>query len=170
LIAALDVAYGDARAATACVLFESWGLEHPSAEHTAMLDVPGDYVPGRFFERELPCLLDLLDGLDAAPDIIVVDGYVWLGGTERPGLGAHLFEALGRRIPVVGVAKNPFAGAVEAAPLLRGDSERPLFVSAAGMAVDEALHAIATMHGPYRIPTLLRRVDQLARQRLAEEK
>ena len=34
----------------------------------------------------------------------MIDGYVMLG--DRPGLGQHLFESFGGRIPVVGVAKS----------------------------------------------------------------
>ncbi len=170
MIAALDVAYGEALAASACVLFEHWQDEDAAAEHTSLLAIPGEYVPGRFFERELPCLIEALEALAGAPDVIVVDGYVWLAGPARPGLGALLFEALERRIPVIGVAKNPFAGADDAARLLRGGSTRPLYVSAVGLELGEARDAIASMHGRHRIPTLLRHVDQLARQRLGEKK
>jgi deoxyinosine 3'endonuclease (endonuclease V) len=91
-----------------------------------------------------------------------VDGYVVLG--TRPGLGSHLFEALDGRIPVIGVAKSEFAGS-DAARVSRGRSGRPLFITAVGMSVETAAACIQAMHGPYRIPTLLRHVDRLAREK-----
>jgi deoxyribonuclease V len=49
--------------------------------------------------------------------------------------------------------------------VLRGGSARPLYVTAAGLSADEAARRVRDMHGPYRIPTLLKRVDQLCRGR-----
>jgi deoxyribonuclease V len=95
-------------------------------------------------------------------ETIVVDGYVWLEEGKH-GLGAHLYEALGRRVPVVGVAKTRFVGAAAKA-VQRGSSRRPLYVSAAGIDPRIAARHIQSMHVAYRIPTLLRRVDQLCRQ------
>lgn len=119
-----------------------------------------DYEPGAFYRRELPCLLDVLARGPRA-DIVVVDGYVWLGD-GKAGLGAHLHAALGGA--VVGVAKTRFAGATDAIAVCRGVSRAPLYVSAAGMSTEEAAAMVAAMHGPYRVPTLLKRVDMLARR------
>jgi len=47
--------------------------------------------------------------------------------------------------------------------VLRGDSSRPLFVTAAGMNADGAAELVRGMHGLHRLPTLLKRADQLAR-------
>ena len=96
-------------------------------------------------------------------ETIIVDGYVWLGPENRPGLGAHLYEALGKQVPVIGVAKSMFRGATNAEAVLRGRSRRPLYVTAAGMDPVIAAKNIQGMHGPHRIPTLLKRVDQLCR-------
>jgi deoxyribonuclease V len=92
----------------------------------------------------------------------VIDGYVWLG-EDRPGLGAHLYEALDRCVPIIGVAKTRFRCAASA-EVYRGGSRRSLFVSAAGLGAHLAAGCIERMHGPYRLPTLLRRVDQLCRR------
>jgi len=46
----------------------------------------------------------------------------------------------------------------------RGESGSPLFVTAVGIDVALAAQEVRRMHGPYRVPTLLRAVDQLARQ------
>lgn len=93
---------------------------------------------------------------------VIIDGYVWLGA-GRPGLGAHLHQALGQRTPVIGVAKRRFHGAGDAVAILRGTSQVPLFVTAVGIDVAEAAAGVQRMHGAHRIPTLLKRVDRLSR-------
>src|SRR5262249_19721463 len=127
------------------------------------LDEVAPYQPGEFYRRELPCVLAVLERGPAA-EVIVVDGYVWLG-PERAGLGAHLYQALGERTVVIGVAKSRFVSATDAVPVYPGDSRSPLYVTAAGVSVEEAAGWVARMHGPYRIPAMLKRVDQLARGR-----
>lgn len=57
------------------------------------------------------------------------------------------------------MAKTRYPGATLALELQRGISRAPLYITAAGMDVTEAAQHIAEMHGPYRIPTLLKRVD-----------
>ena len=47
--------------------------------------------------------------------------------------------------------------------VLHGSSERPLYVTAIGCDVDDAAENVRAMHGPYRIPTMLRLADSLAR-------
>ncbi len=63
---------------------------------------------------------------------------------------------------MIGVAKTRFAGA-EAVAILRGRSHQPLFVTAAGLDARRAAELVRGMHGPHRLPTLLKRADQLAR-------
>jgi deoxyribonuclease V len=162
MIACVDVDYRDGGARVACVLLRDWADPASAGEHVEEVAAAAPYEPGQFFRRELPCLLAVLALVREPLEAVVVDGYVWLGD-GRPGLGAHLFEALGRAMPVVGVAKTRFAGAAAEA-VLRGGSRKPLFVTAAGM--DPALAAghVRRMHGPYRIPTLLKKADQLCRR------
>jgi len=163
MLACVDVDYRDTGAVAACVLFQAWGDSESAAECIEQVAQVETYQPGQFYRRELPCLLSLLARIKEPLETIVIDGYVWLGDETKPGLGAHLFEALGRNVPVVGVAKSRFAGA-EAETVCRGSSRRPLYVSAAGMDRQTAARHIQSMHGPYRIPTLLRKVDQLCRR------
>lgn len=144
------------------LLFDTWTASDPARELTVSVPSAGEYVPGRFFERELPSLLALLSQIDEPLNALVVDGYVWLA-RDRPGLGFHLWEACQRRAAVVGVAKNPFAGNDAAVAVTRGDSSKPLYVTAAGMAAEEAADHVRAMHGPFRLPTLLKRVDSLCR-------
>ena len=89
----------------------------------------------------------------------------WLDRAGRRGLGAHLYEALARVTPVIGVAKNRFGPRAEqvAIEVLRGASSRPLFVTAIGVDAEAAAADISRMHGEHRLPTMLKRVDRLCR-------
>lgn len=103
-----------------------------------------------FSRRELPCLIAVLRELPPV-EILIVDGYVWLDAQGRPGLGAHLYEALERKVKVIGVAKTQFCEAMMARQIFRGKSARPLFITAGWNGTGAAASAIASMHGPYRI-------------------
>jgi len=162
MIVCVDVDYRAAEVAAACVGFHAWTDAAPAVESvTRTAGAPADYEPGAFYRRELPYVLAALAALSATPRVIVVDGYVWLG-PDQPGLGAHLHAALGGGVEVVGVAKRRFEGAV-AVPIVRGISRQPLFVTTIGTDVAAAAAAVQGMHGEHRIPTLLKRVDRLAR-------
>jgi deoxyribonuclease V len=162
MLACVDVDYRTEGAVAACVLFRAWDDGDSAEERVETIARVEPYEPGQFYRRELPCLLSVLGKVTETLEMIVVDGYVWLTD-EKPGLGAHLYEALGRSVPVIGVAKTRFAGA-EVESVMRGGSRRPLYVSAAGLDRVTAARHVLAMHGPYRLPTLLRRVDQLCRR------
>ncbi|MEQ1502053.1 MAG: endonuclease V [Myxococcota bacterium] len=159
-IAITDVAYFDGAAVAACVVADRWGAQFPVETHTALRTPVADYVPGAFWQRELPCLQVVLDGL--AADVVVVDGYVWLDDLGRKGLGAHLHDVLGG-VPVVGIAKTSFDGSAHARSVVRGVSVKPLYVTAVGIDLDAAAAAVASMHGAHRLPTLCALVDRIAR-------
>lgn len=166
MIVATDVHYAsDTEARAAAVVFERWEDPAPTATYADRATGFGPYVPGRFYERELPCLLPLLRWVFAAHDIdtVVVDGYVDLG--DRPGLGRHLAHALAEdehNPRMVGVAKTAFDGA-PAHAVLRGTSATPLWVTASGLTNAEAGDHVRAMHGRHRLPTLLLLVDHIAR-------
>jgi deoxyribonuclease V len=163
---AVDVQYSEHLAAAAGVVFGDWAAPRAAQELTQLISEPAPYVPGEFWRRELPCIEALLRTSGIFPTIIVIDGYVWLDASGRPGLGAHLFAALNGAVPVIGVAKTAFLGSPHAHPVQRGTSQRPLYVTAQGIAAAEAASAIQQMHGANRIPTLLKRVDRLCRETL----
>ena len=164
MILAVDVGYFEPRARAVGVLFSVWdGAQIDSVVET-WIDQVGDYVPGEFFRRELPCILQVVAQVATPLDAIVIDGFVTLGDPPHPGLGARLWEALGGKIPVIGVAKSFFAGTPEETKLLRGGSDRPLFITAAGMPLDQAKQAIAAMKGKYRMPDFLKHADTLSRR------
>jgi deoxyribonuclease V len=167
MIACLDVAYTQNAAGVACVLAASWTALAPATEVSRNIPgVPAQYEPGAFYKRELPLLLNVIEGLPSKPEAYCIDGYAWLEA-GKPGLGAHLFERLGASVPVIGVAKTAFRNDTWSEPVLRGQSERPLFVTAAGIEAPEAARLVAGMHGAHRIPALLKRVDRLARDAAA---
>lgn len=163
MIASMDTHYAENKSTTAVVLFENWSDTNSLEFFYELEGKPADYIPGKFYLRELPCLLSALSKIEAKVDVIVIDGYVQLG-RQRPGLGMKLFESLNERTPVIGVAKNPFSGTDSAIGILRGDSKRPLFVTAVGIDTFEAASCIESMYGKHRIPTLLKHTDRLARR------
>jgi deoxyribonuclease V len=167
MILALDVAYtGDAQGYAVALAFTEWEVAVPAATYTATVSPIAAYEPGSFYKRELPCLLAVLAQIDLGQvSCVVVDGYVMLGAEQRPGLGQHLYEALGGRMPVVGVAKTRFAGvAPQVVPVRRGQSQNPLYVTSVGLPVDEAARLVASMHGAHRFPTLLKLLDALTKR------
>jgi deoxyribonuclease V len=163
MLACVDVDYRADGAVAACALFADWADGVAAAEAVRRIADVEPYQPGAFYKRELPCLLAVLADVAEPLEAVVVDGYVWTGDVGRMGLGAHLWEALGRRVPVVGVAKTHFRSATTALPVLRGDSRRPLWVTAAGLDAATAADHVRCMHGPHRLPTLLKHVDRLCR-------
>lgn len=163
MLACVDVHYEAASAVAACVLFEHWTAATACAELVQPICTIADYEPGQFYKRELPCLLAVLARVSDPLETIVIDGYVWLTDEPQPGLGAHLYHALNDQVPVIGAAKSRYPSANTAREVRRGDSQRPLFVTAAGLEVAVAAQKLAQMHGPYRLPTLLKAVDRLCR-------
>ena len=119
------------------------------------------YESGSFYKRELSCIVSFLQDLDVRDiSLIVIDGFVYLDGNGRYGLGGHLYERLERRVQIVGVAKSPFKGSCKfVREICRGESKRPLFVSAVGMDVNEAAQLVKGMSGEFRLPSLLKILD-----------
>ncbi len=163
MILVVDVHYFDNTARVAGVEIESWQSSEPTRTFTSEMPVPGDYVPGRFFERELPCILTLLQEHSLTPDVVVVDGYVYLDGEATAGLGRKLYDALEEKVAVVGVAKNRFKELPQKYEVNRGQSKRPLYVTAEGMDVAEAMKKITAMHGDSRMPAMLKHCDRLSK-------
>ena len=162
--AVLDVHYQGEQGVAACVVFDRWQDSEPTRVVRTVVPRPSQYLPGRFYERELPCLMSVLCKANQAFQTIIIDGYVHLKANVGKGLGIHLSEALPHTPIVIGVAKNPLTVAEKYVSIHRGKSENRLFVSAIGCPVDRAAKFVLCMHGPYRIPTLLKLADQHARK------
>ncbi len=168
-VAIVDVHYEGRGAVAACAVALRWTDALPSEERVVTVAEVLPYRPGAFFERELPCILRVLSLVRARFNAVVVDGYVDLDDRGRPGLGAHLHAQLAGAVPVVGVAKTAYRGGGFAVRVLRGSSQRPLFVTARGVPAAEAARLVESMHGEHRIPTLIARVDHLARGRASTQ-
>jgi deoxyribonuclease V len=158
---AVDVGYPAAGGAR-CALVVAADIAYSSIveERVRALIEVAPYEPGRFYLRELPAIEAVLADT-AGLDLLIVDGYVHLDPTGRPGLGAYVHSALS--IPIIGVAKTAFRGATHAQTVHRGGARRPLYVTAAGLDAAEAAALVQAMAGRFRLPDALRRVDQLAR-------
>lgn len=99
MILAVDVNYDQKRARAAGVLFSNWTAAQPYSKFISILDEVKEYIPGEFYKRELPCILKLINEHKLRPQIIIVDGYVYLDGNTKPGLGKYLFDQLNGKIP-----------------------------------------------------------------------
>ncbi len=158
---AVDAYYAGSKAKVVGVLFENFSDEKPLKIISKVVDGVAPYESGSFYKRELPCIVSLLQDLDVRDiSLIVIDGFVYLDGDGRYGLGGHLYERLERRVQIVGVAKSPFKGSCKLVrEICRGGSKRPLFVSAIGIGVDEAAWLVKWMSGEFRMPSLLKILD-----------
>lgn len=161
VFAAVDVHYlGTDRVRAALLLADNPEFSSVIGERTMVCTGVEPYRPGEFYRRELPHLRAVCAG--AGPfAVLLVDGYVDLDEVGRPGLGAYAHQELG--VPVVGVARNRFRTATHAIEVMRGQSRRPLYVTAAGCPLSDAARMVCDMAGPFRLPTALRRVDRLSR-------
>lgn len=163
MILAVDVDYREDIAFVAGVGFYNWTDATEQGICTASVEGVEVYQPGQFFRRELPCILKLLEQHSLSPECIVVDGYVHLDCERDPGLGKHLYDALGARVKVVGVAKEVFKSTPEHCKIYRGRSNKPLYITAVGLGLEQAKECIASMHGKFRVPALLKKADQVCR-------
>ncbi|MEO0337773.1 MAG: endonuclease V [Bacteroidota bacterium] len=162
MIIALDVHYRSDYAKAVAINFNDWQSTVVESIHVKhILDIQ-PYVPGSFYQRELPCLLEVLKELPIANiECIIVDGFVFLSEDEKPGLGYYLYKALDKKIPVIGLAKSAFKNAEEfAVPVLRGESKQALYITSIGIEQSQAAKYIGQMVGPYRMPDLLRELDK----------
>ena len=162
MIAAIDVYYpGDMPARAGVVVFSAFCDTTAHRTYTCNIPRVEEYIPGRFYLRELPCIMAVLGLIEEQVDTLIIDGYVDLG--DRPGLGRHLWKALDGKIRIMGVAKTHYRG-VNAVEVFRGKSRQPLYVTAAGIDPAVAAELITHMHGAGRIPALIRQADALSRR------
>ncbi|MEH0157869.1 endonuclease V [Limibacter armeniacum] len=164
---AFDVQYYDTHAKAVCIRFLDWKDDEPFDIIIKEIKEVAAYVPGEFYKRELPCIMAILDELLLSEvDMIVVDGYVFLDDKKKLGLGGYLYQTLGKKIPVIGVAKSPFhQNKTQVREVYRGDSKKPLYVSAIGEDVDVAAVFVKHMDGDYRMPTLLQLLDSKTKEK-----
>lgn len=165
MIFAFDTYYYGHKAKTVALAFNSWHSGQALEVYSEIIEGVDEYIPGQFYKRELPCILSLLKQIEPALiDQIVVDSFVFLDDQGALGLGGHLYHALSGTIPVIGVAKTDFATiSQKKVQVFRGESKLPLYVTAIGIDLSIAAENIRSMQGPFRIPTLLKRLDDFTR-------
>ena len=163
MIFAVDVDYRERKAVAAGIAFDDWQNPVPANTFITQTDQVEEYQAGEFYKRELPIILMLLEQLPQLPEIIIIDGYVYLDRYQKAGLGVHLYNALKTKVAIIGVAKSRFQDIPPETEVFRSDSSRPLFVTAIGIDESEARGYIKKMHGNHRLPTILKAVDRLCR-------
>lgn len=160
---AVDVHYDAEGAQAAAVAFEDWGAAEALRTYTSRISHVEKAPRGELDLRELPCLLQLLREHALDPELIVIDGFVHLDAQETPGLGQHLFHALGGRVAIIGISKTAMAETPAQFEVVREEEARPLIVTCAGIDLGAAKARLRTMHGRKRVPTLLKLVARLAK-------
>lgn len=163
----LDVFYNDigepSTAKVSGIRFQGTEQNEILSEHIVTVDNVAPYESGQFYKREMPCLLALLEKIDDPYDVIIIDGYVFLDGVSKPGLGKYLYDSLAVKKPIIGIAKNHFYDITEDYAVWRGISKHPVYVTSVGMAVNKAKSLVASLADQYRIPHIVTAVDQLGR-------
>ncbi len=164
---AFDVQYYETYAKSVCIVFNNWQDETPSEIIIKKVNDIAPYVPGEFYKRELPCIQAILKDINLNNvELIIVDGYVYLNNDKKLGLGGYLYEKLNNSIPIIGVAKSSFYDNKKyVQEVIRGESTKPLYITAVGLDLDEAKNNIQMMHGEYRMPALLQILDSKTKEK-----
>ncbi|WP_027383840.1 endonuclease V [Epilithonimonas caeni] len=164
MLLALDVHYREEEAKAVGVLFH-WKDPDPQNILIEYISEVDAYIPGLFYKRELPCLIKIIEKLDISElEGIIVDGYIYVDNDHNYGLGGKLYEILENKIPIIGVAKTPFYNNKETvAEIKRGESNNPLYISAIGIDLSTAAQKIRDMYGTFRIPNILKTLDQITK-------
>jgi deoxyribonuclease V len=161
--AAVDVYYKKESATTALVEFSDFSSDKVTGTFIQKSEIPAPYIPGKFFLRELPCILKILEKANRVYKIILIDGFVFLRKPACYGLGGHLAKALDFKTVIIGIAKNYFNLAERFVEIKRGKSSKSLYVSSFKMKPEKAGSLIKEMFGSYRIPYMLKLTDRLSK-------
>lgn len=179
-VAGVDVGFEDqgriTRAAIAVLGFPDLDLQ---ATAVARRPTAFPYVPGLLSFREIPAVLDALERLPRAPDLLLCDGQGY-AHPRRCGLASHL--GLVTDLPSIGVAKTRLIGEHGPVPEGRGqwcplmDGEeiiaavlrtragvKPLFVSIGHrVSLETAIRYVMACTTRYRLPETTRHAHRLA--------
>ena len=137
------------------------------------------YIPGLLSFREVPAVLDALEQLNCAPDLLLCDGQ-GLAHPRRFGLACHIGLIAGTAS--IGVAKTRLVGdyiepgnekgswspltqegRTIGAVLRSRSNTRPLFVSVGtGVSLETAIHFVLACTTRYRLPETTRLAHRLA--------
>lgn len=138
-------------------------------EYKAVIHNVSPYKSGQFYKREMPCLLGLIDKINDPFDVIIIDGYVYLDGQDKAGLGKYLYDQLIIKKPIIGIAKTNFYGIPSEYKIYRGTSKHPLYVTCINISIDTAKTWVQKLQGQYRIPDIVKKTDILSRETDTEQ-
>jgi deoxyribonuclease V len=165
MLLAIDVHYKENYAKAVGAIF-NW--EDATPQHIIIEKITNveEYIPGQFYKRELPCIMALVAKVDLVElEAIIIDGHIYIDHLKNYGLGAHLWEALHQKIPIIGIAKKAFHTNKETViTITRGTSKQALYISSIGVAAIDLVSKIKNMHGDFRIPTVLKYIDTLTKE------
>jgi len=159
------VHFEGAQANAAAVAFDAWDAAEATKTYVSRITHVEPAVRGELDLRELPCVMQLLREHSLEPELILVDGFVHLDADETPGIGQHLYHALGGRVPIVGVSKKRLPGLAAQFEVMREEEAQPLLVTCAGIDIGAAKARLRAMHGRKRLPTLMKLVARLAKNK-----
>lgn len=159
----LDVHFDALGAQAAAVAFEAWDAAEPSRTFVSRIDHVEKAVRGELDLRALPCMLQLLREHGLAPELILINGLVHLDAQETPGLGRHLYHALGGHCAVIGASKTGLAQFPAQFQVIREEETSPLIAGCIGIDLGAAKARLRAMHGRKRVPTLLKLAARLAK-------
>lgn len=137
------------------------------------------YVPGLLSFRELPAILEALEGLERTPELLLCDGQ-GIAHPRRFGIASHLGLLTG--LPSIGVGKSRLVGRYEEpgpdkgdwSPLRDGEEVvgavlrtrigvKPIFVSIGHrVSLETAIARVLACTPRFRLPETTRQADRLA--------
>lgn len=182
-VAGVDMGFEDSysisRAAVAVLSFPDLELKEQAI---AKRPTTFPYVPGFLSFREIPAVLDALEKLAIAPDLILCDGQ-GIAHPRRFGIACHLGVLID--VPTIGVAKSLLVGKHEELPLERGNWQplihrretigavlrtrkgvKPVYVSSGHrISLTTAIDYVMRCTPKYRLPETTRWADKLASNR-----
>ncbi|MFQ5587053.1 MAG: deoxyribonuclease V [Thermodesulfobacteriota bacterium] len=181
LIAGVDAAFFEDKIIGVACLYRYPDLT-PLKDSVSIRKVTFPYIPGLLSFREGPVVIEALEGLETAPDLILFDGQ----GIAHPrgvGIASHIGVLLG--IPSIGCAKSRLVGdfrepggkkgsrsplrykeRVVGAVVRSRDNVRPLFVSPGHLVdIEGSVEYVLACTSRYRLPEPTRRADRLSKER-----
>jgi deoxyribonuclease V len=159
------VHFDGTQAQAAAAAFDAWDCAEATQTYVSRIAHVEKAVRGQPDLRELPCVLQLLREHSLEPDLVLIEGFAHGGAAETPGLGQHLHQALGGKVPIVCVSKKCLPGLTVQFEVMREEEAPPLFVTCAGIDIGAAKARVRAMHGRKRVPTLMKLAARLAKGR-----
>lgn len=162
-ILAVNINFQDREDIVSGVSFTQWNSGRAENVFLSKVENTEDYLSGEIFARELKIVNTLLSQTKAQPDYILLDGLVYSDGKAEPGFGKRLYDELGGNVVIIGVVKKQIQGLPDECGVCRGESKTPLFVTAVGIDLEAAKELLLSMHGKFRVPSILKLAEKKSR-------